>query len=56
MRIRTKKTLLRAATAVVVMSAAALVFLPAAVSSAQISHGLSAPAAATPIISSITAR
>jgi hypothetical protein len=36
MRIRTKKTLLRAATAVVVVCAAAVVFLPAAASSAQI--------------------
>jgi hypothetical protein len=39
MRVRTKKNLLRAATAVVVACAAAVVFLPAASASAQAPTG-----------------
>lgn len=56
MRIRTKKTLLRVATATVVVSAAALVFLPAAVSSAQPAQPSWAMFAPPQVISSVTAR
>ena len=56
MRIRTKKTLLRVATATVVVSAAALVFLPAAASSAQPAQHSWATYALPQVISSISAR
>ena len=56
MRIRTKRTVLRVATAAVVASAAALVFLPAAASSAQPAQPDWATFAPPPVISSITAR
>ena len=56
MRIRTKKTLLRTATAALIMAAAALVFLPAAVSSAQPAQNLWATPFAPAQISSISAR
>ena len=56
MRIRTKKTLLRVATAAVVASTAALLFLPAAAASAQPAQFYRVMFAPPPVIPSFTAR